>query len=639
MTIKRPLLLISLFVILLASDASRVFSYSGADAPSWASDAVDQACQRMLIDCSLQNHQFSSQLNRAVGYQMLTKGFNIWTAAARSPFRDVIGQWYETAANTSYTLGWTVGRNGLFLGNDNFTRAQMAVSVSAILGLSPGTSTVLSSYSDSSQIPTWAVGQMAAMVNAGLIGQGGINRLNPNSPASKLEAIIVLNSAVSYAASHNIDVIEVAARRAGVPIALMRQALNEGRNIANGALIEPIISRNLILGTFIPRVELNEGQFGELNINMMERLVNLGINYFESQIEFITKDVNQRQQMRQAFVSAAKSLGVTYAHSLPLVGERIEDDNFLGGIGWLDEPFSLGHFPDTAIIPASAINSIAASQDVAQAATLYQNYIRSLIDVERNKERTGEKLPGVYNPFEVAWYDYKAGSSGFLYELPGYLYLQEIHFFNAQFNLGIPETTENFIRLSAAMNRGASRNFGNKPWGLGINKLLPSSLWWPLLQGLYDRGANYFFFWSYHLEDNISQDELMDLTARLKSYSDTHPPTKATANTAILIPANYHIPTGGYASSEYCNYCANNNVCGSAGSGCVSPGSYNSSGLWNMIQIGKNDTADPNTRILRAFGQAVKDALNSPDEFDVLINDEALSPGLLNQYQRVVRIE
>lgn len=231
--------LLTVFSIVSLFIAPFVLSYSGTNAPSWASNAVNQACVRGLIDCSLSNPQFSSILNRATGYQMLTRGFNSWNAASRGPFRDVSGQWYEAAANSAYTLGWTTNRGGLFLGAENFTRAQMAVAVTAVLGLTAGSSSALNSYNDRTSVPPWASGQMAAMVSAGLMGQGGNTHLRPNDPINKLEAIVVLNSAITYANSHNIDVLAVAATRLGVTRVVLQNALNSGLNIVNGTTTVP----------------------------------------------------------------------------------------------------------------------------------------------------------------------------------------------------------------------------------------------------------------------------------------------------------------------------------------------------------------------------------------------------------------
>lgn len=237
--LKKLHVILPLIVVFVVAIGTIANSYSGSDAPSWAASAVNQACRRGLIDCSLANPQFSSVLNRAVGYQMLTSGLDVLNPNARSPFRDVSGQWYASAAHSAYTLGWTVGTFGRFLGNENFTRAQMAVAISSALGLTSSQTNVLNSYLDSSEVPTWARGPFSAMVSAGLMGQGGNLNLRPSDSITKLEAIVVLNSAVTYVQTRSINVVQIAAQRIGVTPTVLQNALATGMNIVDGVAVTP----------------------------------------------------------------------------------------------------------------------------------------------------------------------------------------------------------------------------------------------------------------------------------------------------------------------------------------------------------------------------------------------------------------
>lgn len=212
-------------------------AYAGKDGPSWAVDAVDQACERELIDCTLADAKFNSSLDRAVGYQMLTKGFQVYSESANSPFADVSGQWFEQAAHTAYTLGWTVGVNGKFMGGDSFTRAQMAVATAAVLGLTAGGESDLDAYFDKNDVPSWAQVAMGKMVNAKLMGQSPDKKLRPNDKISKVEAIVVLNSSVTHGEDNGVDVLAVAAERMDVDADTVQQALDEGMNVVDGQLI------------------------------------------------------------------------------------------------------------------------------------------------------------------------------------------------------------------------------------------------------------------------------------------------------------------------------------------------------------------------------------------------------------------
>lgn len=211
-------------------------AYSGTDAPEWARSSVDEACERKLIDCLLESN-FSEPLTRATGYQMLTKGFQLYSASAKSSFTDVSGEWFEQAAHTAFTLQWSVGKDGKFLPADYFTRAQIAVALSTILGLETFDENGLDVYVDKNEVPPWGIEQMKKAVKAKLIGQGRNDRLRPKDPVTKLEAIVILNAAVSYAKNKNVKPLEVAAQKQGVTTAVLQQALDTGKNIVGGQLI------------------------------------------------------------------------------------------------------------------------------------------------------------------------------------------------------------------------------------------------------------------------------------------------------------------------------------------------------------------------------------------------------------------
>ncbi|PJC36706.1 hypothetical protein CO046_04225, partial [Candidatus Peregrinibacteria bacterium CG_4_9_14_0_2_um_filter_53_11] len=229
-------------------------AYTGADATaaglSWAAGAVDEACDKGLIDCSLSDPKFTTVVDRATGYQMLTAGFEVLNPSAKSPFTDAAGTWYANAADTAYTMGWTVGnvRNGVryFDGAETMSRAQLAVAASSVLGLEGCDASVLDKYTDKGQIPSWATGAMACMVENNLM-VGSDNQLRPTEGAIKAEVVVVMNAQVDYALDNDVDVVEVAATRLGVSAEQLLQALDEGKNVVGGQLV--------VVGSTPPPVE------------------------------------------------------------------------------------------------------------------------------------------------------------------------------------------------------------------------------------------------------------------------------------------------------------------------------------------------------------------------------------------------
>ena len=216
-------------------------AYSGDDAVAqglvWAKDSVDAACEKGLIDCELPDAGFKTVVNRAVGYQMLTKGFDVYNENAMSQFPDVSGEWYEYAANTAYVMGWTAGEAGKFNGGGELSRAMMAVAAASVLGLSDCDATVLDAYTDKASVPAWATDAMACVVEAKLMGQGGAKVLNPNKGAIKAEVITILNAQVDYASEEGIDVMEVAAERLATDTDTLQEALDTGAEIVDGELV------------------------------------------------------------------------------------------------------------------------------------------------------------------------------------------------------------------------------------------------------------------------------------------------------------------------------------------------------------------------------------------------------------------
>jgi hypothetical protein len=386
----------------------------------------------------------------------------------------------------------------------------------------------------------------------------------------------------------------------------------------------------LVLGTNVPRAVIGgtatKPVFGaSIDRDALARIIQAGVNYVEGLgvLEAVTKD-SGRQALRREFVAAAKAHGVAYGHTIPLEGERVEDERFLGGGGWLDEPFL--YFPDRAA-PEGAYDDIVARRDVAGAAERYGTYIRGLLDAERANGRPDAKMPSIVNIVESAWYDLKAGCRGFWCEAPPTHYLQQIHYFNAAFNLAIPETVDSYVRLSAAFNRGASRNFGGLPGRIGTDTALPEALHLEIVLRLFERGATYFFFWAFHEVDSLSERELVALVSALRERARTEAPSRARATKAILLPAGYHIPTGPYYSPALC-----------AVADCKGrDGQASDNGLWNLIPIVGIGANDPHVQTLRWFGAAVKDALASPDEFDILVDDDALRPDVLASYATIAR--
>ncbi len=403
-------------------------------------------------------------------------------------------------------------------------------------------------------------------------------------------------------------------------------------------------STSLILATFAPRQVVGvdaDGvtQFGDFDFDRLPALIEAGINEIIAPIEFMTKDVTRRYELRCQFVQSVKPYGIRYCHTIATrennelmatagCSEPPEDGNFVSGSLFLDEPYA--YFPDWE-------KGFTPPADVAVVSQYYIDFVRRSLEEQKSisVRNTGQNrtapLPSFNTLESLAWYDLEAGADGFLVEGLGGFFLQQIHFFNEYFGLEIPETPENYIRLVAAFERGAASHF-DQEWGYGIYAGTPLHLRKIIMEGLYERGATIFIFWANHADGTIPTDEVISLAIHIRDYARTHTPSKTHAALAIVIPSGYHIPGGIYCSEEL----SDRDAC-IQGKGAV----YSGGDLWNAIPAMTTPkvTADPrHAEILRAWGQAIKDALASDDEFDILIADESLKPGYVDRYEQVIWI-
>lgn len=392
----------------------------------------------------------------------------------------------------------------------------------------------------------------------------------------------------------------------------------------------------LILATYAPRQVLGADadgvtQFGDFDFSQLRPLTDAGINEIGAVIEFMTKDIERRYELRRDFVIAVKPYGIRYYHSIPTDdpygvipdGEELEDQNFVSGAMYLDEPYAHFHTPE-------------GTPDLVSASQSYVSLVEGLLTEERRGPMCGgcgRNAPLLTaNTIEsITWYDLKAGADGFWVEGLGGSFLQQIHFFNEYFALGIPETPENYIRLIAAFERGAANHF-NATWGYGVYSGTPVYLREIVLEGLYDRGATYFFFWANHADGTIANEEVVALAQHLRDYANTHTPSKTKATLAIVIPDGYYIPGGVYCSDEL----PDPEECIHGKGAKYSGGDL----LWAMFPVviteKTQEIANPqHEKIMRDLGNAIKDALAGGEEFDILVNDESLKPGYLDRYERV----
>lgn len=402
-------------------------------------------------------------------------------------------------------------------------------------------------------------------------------------------------------------------------------------------------SGDLILMTFVPREPLGNEEatyfFGDLDFDLLQKAIEAGINCIDGGfvLEYLSKGMaspkadllEARQSLRRRFVQEMNKYDVFYGHGIDLEGDRIENERFVGGNIYLDEPYA--YFPSESF-PTGQVKTLVQNRDLATACQHYQKHLEGYLHLERKKGRSGKSLPIVLDSNEsVAWYDLKAGVNGFGFEVMGKLYLNQLHYFNEMFGLKIPETPENYVRLAAAFARGASDHF-DKPWGMCIYGGTPPGVRRRLLEETYERGATIYSFWAFHEDLPITIEELFDLAAYIKDYARQHQPAKAKANTVVAVPPGFCVPVSIYYNAE---------VIRMMGREAPPPEKrFQKGAMWNLIDldVSAKTAKDPILAKMRKLGETLQTLLNSKDEFDIVVYDESLRPEFMKRYQRVIII-
>lgn len=165
----------------------------------------------------------------------LTTDLDVLNENARSPLEDVEGQWYASAANTAYTLGWIIGDR--FGGGASLTRQEYAVLVSNILGLSNCDAAALDAVNeDRAQIADWAKEAVqCALANNVMLKFA--NSFRPHSSVKVYDAEAAVALIKQYIQVNDVDVLEIAAERLGVDRQTLVDALNSGQNIVDGQAV------------------------------------------------------------------------------------------------------------------------------------------------------------------------------------------------------------------------------------------------------------------------------------------------------------------------------------------------------------------------------------------------------------------
>lgn len=170
----------------------------------WAEEAVKQAVEAGFVhgfedgtfrpDAPVTREQFVHMLVQAL--QLEAEAF------AELPFTDwqEIGPWSLESVKIAAARKIVQGYPGRLAPQEPLSRVQMAAMAVRALQLSePDEAQLL--FADAKSIPLWAVGEVKAAVQAGIIQGRDNNRLMPNAAATRAEAVVLLLRLLEHSAA------------------------------------------------------------------------------------------------------------------------------------------------------------------------------------------------------------------------------------------------------------------------------------------------------------------------------------------------------------------------------------------------------------------------------------------------------
>lgn len=292
--------------------------------------------------------------------------------------------------------------------------------------------------------------------------------------------------------------------------------------------------------------------------------------------------------------------------------------NYIGSVMFMDEP---------AIIMVGDKNIHNTLRYFSDASAVVQKRIReryfsggsySAFNLERQLEKNGVNLgdmrleqydfPAWETIFEMAYYELSAEVTGIVHE--GRYQLDQFN--NAVYNVTgsfREHTKEEMLRYHFAFLRGAARAF-NKHWGTSIYGQCDPEISPLAISLAYDMGARYIWFWTSDHDHHVPWNEQLELVRYLRQHEAKHPRESIFAEKQILDKA-IAIPYGYFLSLE---------------------------NLWWVRALDKdknNETYQRYYRLLNNAIRAVHEALDSGEEFDIVVDDGREITG----YKKVVMIK
>ena len=197
-TFTMPASAVTVSAVFEAEAVKPQMPFSDVPAGSWYYDAVQYVYEEGLMG-GTGNDRFSPDLTTSRG-MIVTILYRLEGSPAVSggaTFADVSsGQWYSDGVDWASANGIVTGySNGSFGPNDTITREQMAAILyryARYKGYDVSARAQLSSYSDASQVASYATESMSWAVGSGLITGTSGTTLSPAGSATRAQAAVIL---------------------------------------------------------------------------------------------------------------------------------------------------------------------------------------------------------------------------------------------------------------------------------------------------------------------------------------------------------------------------------------------------------------------------------------------------------------
>ncbi|RAW15973.1 hypothetical protein DC345_10770 [Paenibacillus taichungensis] len=186
------------FAVLVVEQTKEPVEISFKDVEGhWAKDVIQQAIRIGIVKGYVDgSFKPDASITRAEFTVMLMNALQTEYTEATLSFTDRsnIGSWAQSAVASALQAGFIQGDSkGAFRPNEAVTRAEMAVIISRALQLKVESS-AHSTFADDEQIPLWAKAAVAGLQKSGLLNGKGLNTFAPKDNTTRAEAVNLLLS-------------------------------------------------------------------------------------------------------------------------------------------------------------------------------------------------------------------------------------------------------------------------------------------------------------------------------------------------------------------------------------------------------------------------------------------------------------